>query len=358
MLKFPLSVESLETGSADVLRALLAEVPAIHDIEVEREPAGRDRGFDLLVHFNVEDRPHTIVCEVKSSGQPRHVREAVHYLNHLSLQVPGQATPVFIAPYLSEEARELCREAGVGYADLEGNCRIVFDSVFIERRVATKPAVETRELKSLFKPKSAQVLRRLLRDPSKAWKVVDLAQAADVSLGHVSNVRKALLEREWAAAESNGLRLTAPNALVDHWRDDYEPPAGERIEAYTPSHGQAFINAFTAAAHEPDVHLALASYSAAQWMAPYGRTGREYVYADRAGLAALRQHLQLEPAARGANVEIRVLKDDGFFRDVVEPTLGLFTTSPVQTYLDLAASGERGREAAEHLREGGLAWPR
>jgi hypothetical protein len=31
-------------------------------------------------------------------------------------------------------------------------------------------------------------------------------------------------------------------------------------------------------------------------------------------------------------------------------------TSPVQTYLDLAAAGERGQEAADHLRQERLQW--
>jgi hypothetical protein len=75
------------------------------------------------------------------------------------------ATPVFIAPYLTLEAQALCREQAVGFLDFEGNALLVFDGIFIERQVASKPVVERRELKSLFKPKSAQVLRVMLREP-------------------------------------------------------------------------------------------------------------------------------------------------------------------------------------------------
>ena len=58
----------------------------------------------------------------------------------------------------------MCEEQGVGYLDLEGNARIAFGGVFIERVVADKPVAQQRELKSLFKPKSAQVLRAMLRE--------------------------------------------------------------------------------------------------------------------------------------------------------------------------------------------------
>jgi hypothetical protein len=358
MLKSPDSMKSLEADAAGALQAVLSDVPAIHGVNVDIEPAGPDRGLDLIARFAVDGRPHMLVVEVKSTGQPRHVRAGLLQLRHYAEQLDAQATPVFVAPYLSEEARGLCREQGVGFLDLEGNCRIVFDGVFIERIVPTRPTIARRELKSLFKPKSAQVLRVLLRAPQRAWKVVDLAAAADVSLGHVSNVRTALLDREWAAVDHDGLRLTAPDALLDRWRDNYEPPAGERIAAYTPLHGEGLTKAIRAAADRPEGRVVLASFSAARWLAPYARTGTDYLYVDRAGHAALRQVMDIGPIARGANLEITVLKDEGLFRDAIEPAPGVHTTSPAQTYLDLAAAGERGREAAEHLRVSGLEWPR
>lgn len=132
-------------------------------------------------------------------------------------------TPVLVAPFLSSVAQALCREQGVGFLDLdlEGNARLAFDAVFIERAVASKPAAERRELKSLFKPKSAQVLTVMLRDPTRSWQVAELAEAADVSLGHVSNVRSGLLDREWAQVSHQGLFLSAPDRLLDAWREAY-----------------------------------------------------------------------------------------------------------------------------------------
>jgi hypothetical protein len=47
--------------------------------------------------------------------------------------------------------------------------------VFIEREVDAKPPAAQRSLKSIFKPKSAQVLLVLLRDPAREWRVADLS---------------------------------------------------------------------------------------------------------------------------------------------------------------------------------------
>ncbi len=351
-------MKHLESAAVKALRDLLEQVPAIKIVDIEHEPVGPDRGVDIVAHVDVSGRRHTLVCEVKSSGQPRHVRMAALQLRNHMVHHVQQATPVFIAPYLSPEAQALCREESVGFLDLEGNVRLLFDTVFIERLVASKPAVERRELKSMFKPKSAQVLRVMLRDPSRAWRVTDLAQNAGVSLGHVSNVRASLLDREWAKVSDGGLFLSDPDALLDGWRDAYEPPAGKRMSFYTTLHGAAFEEAARRVlrSERTTLHAAFASFSAAHWLAPYGRTGAQYLYADEAGVERLHAALKLSSVSKGENVVVTLLKDPGLLHDTVEPAPGAICTSPVQTYLDLTVAGERGQEAADHLRREKLTW--
>ena len=360
MLKIPDSMKDLELRAAGALRVLLEQVPTISIRDIKVESLTSDRVIDILAHVTVADRHHALICEVKANGQPRHARMAVLQLRNYVAHLGGDTTPIFVAPYLSPEAQALCREHEVGFLDLEGNARLVFDGVFIERLVPNRPSVERRELKSLFKPKSAQVLRMLLRNPARAWRVAELAQAAAVSLGHVSNVRAGLLDREWAQVSDKGLFLSEPDALLDAWRDAYEPPAGKRVGFYTTLHGTAFDEAARRAlrAESSTGRAVLASFSAAQWLAPYGRTGAQYFYTDDVGLEQLRVALKLSSTAKGENVAVTLPKDDGLFRDTVEPVPGVFCTSPVQTYLDLAAAGERGREAAEHLRQERLVWPK
>jgi hypothetical protein len=358
MLKPSDSMKELETRAAQALRALLEQVPGVKLKDIEIKPPGLDRGIDMLARVSGPKRNHVLVCEMKASGQPRYVRMALFQLRNYVAHLGRDATPVFIAPYLSPEARVLCREHDVGFLDLEGNARLVFDSVFIERVVASKPSTEKRALKSLFRPRSAQVLRVMLRDPNRSWRVAELAEAAGVSLGHASNVRAGLLDREWAQLSEGGMFLSEPDALLDAWRGAYEPPAGKRLGFYTTLHGSAVEEAARRAlrAASGSGHATFASFSAAHWLAPYGRTGTQYFYADRIGLERLQLALNLSSAAKGENVVVTLPKDQGLFRDTVEPVPGAICTSPVQTYLDLTAYGERGREAADHLRREQLAW--
>lgn len=356
MLKRPAPLNDLESQAADVVRALLSSVPPVRIDKVEL--ASPNSSFDILVRLSLDNRSRILICEVKPIGQPRHVRAALLQLQKAANSFDPPATPVFIAPYLSAEAQSLCREFDVGFVDLVGNARLAFDTVFIERQVDAKPPAVQRSLKSIFKPKSAQVLRVLLRDPARAWRVVDLAQASDVSIGHISNVRAELVNREWAEVTDDGLRLSQPDTLLDAWTQAYEPPHGERVEFYTTLHGQSLEQALRPALNvgRNGANAILASFSASHWLAPYGRLPTQHFYADAAGLAALRVALKMTPARSGANVVLTVPKDHGLFLDVVEPAPGVFCTSPVQTYLDLAVAGERGAEAADHLRKELLSW--
>jgi len=360
MLNLAEPVNDLENRAAGALRALLSQVPAIElqDIQLEQQTA--DREIDILAHIVVAGRSPSIVCEVIASGQPRHVRIALLQLRSYIDHIEAGAIPFLIAPYLSPEAQALCREQGIGFLDFEGNARLAFDGVFIERQVASKPAAVRRELKSIFKPKSAQVLRVMFRDPSRAWRVTELADAADVSVGHISNVRMALLDREWARVDAAGLSLTEPDALLDAWRDAYEPPNGERFNFYTTLHGGAFDEAVRKAlgTSNSDGNVMFGSFSAAQWLAPYARTGSQFLYVDETCLDKLRHVLVLSSPIKGENIIVTRLKDRCLFHDAIEPAPGIACTSPIQTYLDLAAAGERGREAADHLRHEKLKWTR
>src|SRR5882757_309795 len=203
MLKMAKSVKSIEKRAIEALKAILNEVPLIKLKGIESESQALDGKVDILARISISGERHTLACEVKTDGQPRHVRVALLQLRNYMAHVAGDATPVLIAPFLSSQAQALCREQGVSFLDLEGNVRLVLDGIFIERSVASSPAVERRELRSLFKPKSARVLRAMLRDPRRKWRLAELAEAADVSLGHINNVKVGLLDREWGEVSDN-----------------------------------------------------------------------------------------------------------------------------------------------------------
>ena len=358
MLKNAIPMKEIERLAAEAIRNLFQEIPAIAINSLKMETRAQDNQIDLLASVEVAGEPHVLVCETKQSGQPRFVRDAIYQLRDYIRGFPKPATPVVIAPYLSPASRQLCLQNGVSFLDLEGNVRLAFGTVFIDRARANKPSPEFRELRSLFKPKSAQVLRVLFRDPKKSWRVADLAAVASVSLGHVSNVRAALLNREWAALDAEGLHLRASDELLDAWKAAYSPPVAERFPFYTALHGsllESHVKEFFNSA-PTNMQAALGSFSAAQWIAPYGRTGTLFLWSEKRAIEDIKERLQLSSSLKGENVVVSVPQDNSVFFDAYAPEHGSRCTSALQTYLDLSKNGERGEEAAEHLRRMRLTW--
>lgn len=339
------------------LQELLARVPFVSIGDTEIPPLFGLLGPhppDFLVSVQAGNDRWRLACEVKGQLQPRQARMAALEIKDYVARLGEPNTyPVLLASYISPESAEICQQAGVGHVDFAGNCRLAFGHVFIERTGASNPKAEKRGLRSLFSPKAARILRCLLREPGVIWRVKDLEEKTGVSLGQVSNVRKALLEREWAEARSDGLILRRADALLDAWRDAYEKRRSKRNRYYTMLRGDALEQQIRAAlnAAGQGEHALLASFSAAHWQAPFARYPTQVFYADEVGESILQQWLQLEPVAKGENVIIEPPADEGIFSDRDEAAPGIWCTGLAQTYLDLYSAGERGVEAAEHLRQ-------
>ena len=367
MMKYTQTLKEQEVIVVDAVRDLLGQVP---DVEIGsityEENIGRAYQIDLWVDLSRSGVDYTLIIEVKANGAPRFVRTGVyqlesyvaHFLQSRHADGGQRLIPMLVSPYLSPESRAICTAHNVAYLDLFGNAHLAFDTVYIDRAVADKPKFETRALRSIFTPKAAAVLRIMLRDPVHAWRVADLAEKAKVSLGHVSNVRKALLEREWIEKRDDGVALVQPDALLKKWRENYRRPFGRRITGYTHLHGeqleQRLLGELNPYPQRPRAIYSL--HSAAQWFAPYGRDGTYNFYADEPGAQTLVEALRLTPATRGANVVLRIPMDESLFDDASEPAPGVFCASPVVTYLDLWNGNDRDREAAEYLAREFFPW--
>lgn len=340
------------------LLSILDKVPAIEKVKMVGDGPCMNDGIDYLIQVQAAKESYILACETRSNGQPKYVRSAIKSLRAYMFGRDEIVTPVLLTPYLSHDSRALCRENNISFLDMEGNALLKFGGIYIDHSMPGKPIPEKRGLRTMFSPKSAQVLRTMLNDPLRTWKVMELSEEGKVSIGHVSNVRKNLLEREWAVSNGEGLTLNNPDALVNEWRDSYRQIPGTKKSFYTPLHGSALESQLRKILDCDEAHgvAILASFSAAQWLSPYGRTGMHFFYADEKGLEKLISGLKLSTTSMGANVTITLPKDKGIFLDTMEPAPGILTTGVVQTYLDLSTQGERGQEAAEHLRNEWMTW--
>lgn len=344
----------------NILFETLKHIP--HDgVEIEPVAADADSPFDLIMRVHIGKRTHHLLVAAKTSAQPRQIQEVIN-ATRIYVNKHKASDPVVIAaPYLSPRAREMCREERLNYVDLHGNALLSFAHVYIDKETTSTPKPETRELKSLYKPKSARVLRQLLDDPDKVWSLSSLSGATGVSLGHVSNVRNRLRDRGWLAELEGRFKVSYANEILDEWRENYDGPGGLRLHFYTPHHGKQFDDAtHEAIGFDADASLPtlFASFSAAKYLAPFVRgITTTYVYAPEQAVDRLKAFFELTSTTETrANFIITIPDDEGVFFSPERGKGNVLTTAALQTYLDLYLAGERGQEAAEYLRSKRLQW--
>jgi len=198
----------------------LKAVPFAEVLDWQEEPFIDGVRPDGIVRVRLPKAEKTLIVEAKENGQPRHARAAVNQLLRFELAIPG-AYGVFIAPYISPSAADICRQEGIGYVDLAGNCFLSFDEVYIEREGRPNPFSEKSYLRSLYFPKAERVLRVLLAHAGRRWTITNLAAEADVSIGHVHKVKELLTGREWLDVTADGVALAKPELLLAEWSQNY-----------------------------------------------------------------------------------------------------------------------------------------
>src|SRR5260370_22088129 len=221
--------------ASDRLAATLREVPFLMPASMRKESTRGDSRVDFMLAVRSALIYRRLICEVKSSGQPRIAREA--WLTLLDYARSDKKDyPVFVAPYISPTAAAICDQYQVGYFDLAGNCRLAFDQVYIRREGFPNPSVQKRDLRSLYSPKAERILRVLLTAGKRSWRMQDAADASRVSVGQVANVKKLLAYLEWIESVARGFRLRtlveAVLPIVTAWRGKLRNQAHNCREFY------------------------------------------------------------------------------------------------------------------------------
>ncbi|MBN1916314.1 MAG: hypothetical protein JW889_00275 [Verrucomicrobia bacterium] len=341
-----LTEKQVAVQAREAVRSLLRAIPSLELVRIETPRAKSATNPDLVASVKGPRGTWRLVFEVKASGQPRLATQAVNQL----LQFLGRyrkAYGVFVAPYVSPAAAEVCTAHDVGFLDLSGNCRLSFGTVFVEREGRPNRFAARRDLRTLYSPKASRVLRVLLSAPRGPWKVADLAREAEVSLGLVSNVKRLLGDREWIGEAKTGFTLGEPKKLLAEWSDNYTFRRNVASDYYTPMAPSELEASLAAVCSGGGARCALTAFSAAARMAPAVRYQRVYAYVEGPA-GAIARELGLKEVTSGPNVTFLDPFDSGVFYGVRQID-GACVVSPVQAYLDLLGLKGRGEEAAQKI---------
>jgi len=324
-----------------ILLDALKNVPSLKAVSTQKD----GERVDFIIRLRSGGKSHVLLVEVRNSGQPRVAREAINQLVRYR-NAFRSAHCVFMAPYISPRSAEICINDDIGYLDFAGNSRLSFGPFYIEKSGNPNPFIKKRELVSLFSPKASRVLRVLLNNPDRKWKMRELADESRVSIGQVANVKKRLLDREWIA-DREGIALIEPWALLDEWTKNYNYRKNGVVSFYSLKPIVEIEAEIAEKCKEKGAEFALTGFSGAARFSPAVRYNRVMAYVG-GEVEELASSLNFKEVASGANVVILKPHDYGVFLGSAEVD-EIKVVSPIQIYLDLTGIKGRGEEAAEAL---------
>ncbi len=341
-----LKTQEIRRSAADRLRELFPRATAWE--ELENVQLGSQLA-DLLVKFRMAGQENILALEVASLGQPKQIREAITRLHEIRHEMP-ETYPVAVSGYISPQSAAILRRNGLGYLDLSGNCYLVFKNIHIEKEGKPNVRPSTRPLKSFFAPRATRVVRVLLVDPQHAWRLGELAKAAEISLGHAHNVVKRLEEMAWLErGEEQRIRLLKPGELLDAWTEAYTYRQNGVAAYFSPERiTRKLVAEIARWAQAEGRRYAFTLHAGAALVAPKIRFPAIHCYLE--GTAdSLAQALGLRAGEGEGNVHILTPYDQGVFYAPLEKG-GLSIVCLPQLYVDLFRYERRGREQAEYLR--------
>jgi hypothetical protein len=240
--------------------------------------------------------------------------------------------------------QRLAADENVNYLDLQGRGRVVAPGfVYVAEPLPTASSPLAPSKTSPFAPNASRVVRTLLSDPAKHWRLSGVAQLTELNPGNVHRALRALVEHGTVERGEDGYVVVDAGTLLEAWADQARAPR-DRLRLHV-REGDDLRTATRRLLEDLGSNAAVVSGElAAEELAPY--------------LPAERAIVHTFDPERFARVEgVR----DGVGQievDLVDAGYGQFSTiqdglplaSPQQVYVDLARDFGRGRQAADHVR--------
>jgi hypothetical protein len=339
-------LSATDENAEQLLWNCLNEVPFLRDSKVEQRLIAEPGKPELMARVTLGERQKLILGEVARNGQPRAVREAIQDLSSY-LQTYADAYGVVLAPRITNESARICRQEGVGYLDFAGNCLLNFDSVFVNKRGRSEAVEKTKMARSWYAPRAERVVRALLLNPHRRWRIPELANAAMVKPNQALQIKDHLTKSGWIENGREGFALTEAGLLLDDWSNHYVQGRSSERRFKTDKSVVETEQILAGVCRAQIIPYALMGFSAAMRHDPllnYKRVSA-YVLSDVNKIASA---LELTPDSERGNVSLWIPYDEGVLHGAQE-YLEVKVTAPVQTYVDLMGAGERGEKAAHSI---------
>lgn len=330
------------------LKICLSKIPVIDRCD---HLSDKKKGFLAYLVFKDASTVNLDVT-VLSRVYPSIIAEVAYRQQHEDHDL-AKGYPVIIAPYISEESAKHCERLGFGYLDMSGNCRLQIRSIYINDQGHPNMFVKKRKAKTIFDPSSnvsSLILREIMRDVTRRWKLSFLAETLQCSIGQVFKVKDYLCEQLWARMSPDGLHILKPKAIMSAWSEAYaeKAPSFEVRDCYTLLSVPEFEDKIRQIRSDSGIDCYLTGFAGGVRYAPVVRYNTIHLLIRERNLSGFLEASGCKQVDSGANVQIHLLSSDELLYDagVIKNQL---VASPVQVYLDCMRLKGRGEEIAEAI---------
>ena len=323
------------------LQELFNKIPVIKRFEVVEEA----EQFFTAVIFTSVRKSYKLHVRILQRAVPKFVSDEI-YSNRSS-----DKYLIIMAPYVSDTTAMICEKAGVGCCDFSGNCLISIDTVYLSVKGMPNKYPQKDRAKTLFKASAittSLILRQLLCNISKTWKLKKLSEVVGCSIGMVSRVKTFLCEQQWASMDSNGLKVIEPELIMKSWSEEYSVDKDNVIHCYTRDLLPVFERKCYEIFSKEDVQVFLTGFSGGARYAPVVRYTKAHVWIRKKDIAIFLKFTGCKEVDSGSNVEVFIAQGEDVFADWREINQN-FVVSPVQAYLDCMQLKGRGEEMAKAI---------
>lgn len=270
-------------------------------------------------------------------------------LEWIKKQNKSQGVNIIVAPYISERTAQICEDNGMGYFDYAGNCWFVGHSIFLSEKGNKNQQPKEQKTVSIFERTSvvsSYILRELLADVTKVWKLKYLAETVNCSIGQVSKLMNFLLENAWAEKVPNGYRMINTESLLQEWSTIYGKKELTAYSCYSLNQVSLVEERLKALKKDMGIDSYLTGLAGGVRYTPVVRYNKVHIYMAPENIREAISYLELKEVDSGSNVVIFPLENDSYIKDyrVIDESM---VVSPVQIYLDSMQIKSRGEEMAE-----------
>lgn len=314
--------------------------------ELTVRPA-REREFlsDAVVRYAGVETPIAIEVKFRVNSAVAHL--IVHQAQRLDTPL------VVVAAEMTDKARGILAEAGIGLVDGLGNLHLELPGLLM--RISGTRRARRQSGPIRLSGKSSLVVQAMLLDVERTWQIPDLAQRCGVSVGLVHRVLRRLEEEGVievrGAGPSKTRMLTEPTALLDLWAEEHHDRPERRLTYMLTPTLEQLIDDLGGGLEAAEVEYALTGPAAATRVAPFisNLLVAEVWVASTVDIRDVCTRIDAMPVDSGPNVVFLQERNDAplAFRTRIDD---VWTANRFRLYVDLLRNPQRGREQAEHLR--------